>query len=91
MLLKDRIEFLNGISISFTGENAHREMNSVIVNSMEYFTWINPIILGCRSSNMSCLNMCNHIPASRLSNLIHGTRKAKKYRKQVCQLLRIEE
>ncbi len=32
-----------------------------------------------------------HIPASRLSNLIHGTRKAKKYRKQVCQLLRIEE
>lgn len=55
MLLKDRIEFLNGISISFTGENAHREMNSVIVNTMEYFTWINPIILGCRSSNMSCL------------------------------------
>jgi hypothetical protein len=35
MLLKDRIEFLNGISISFTGENAHREMNSVIVNTMD--------------------------------------------------------
>ncbi|VUG03819.1 hypothetical protein PPOLYM_00192 [Paenibacillus polymyxa] len=32
-----------------------------------------------------------HIPASRLSNLIHGTRKAKKYRVQVCQLLGIEE
>ncbi|WP_318626622.1 XRE family transcriptional regulator [Paenibacillus polymyxa] len=31
------------------------------------------------------------IPASRLSNLIHGTRKAKKYREQVCQLLGIEE
>lgn len=32
-----------------------------------------------------------HIPASRLSNLIHGTRKAKKYRVQVSQLLGIEE
>ncbi|MGW9531091.1 XRE family transcriptional regulator [Paenibacillus terrae] len=32
-----------------------------------------------------------HIPASRLSNLIHGTRKAKKYRKQVSELLGIEE
>ncbi|MET3208320.1 UNVERIFIED_CONTAM: putative XRE-type DNA-binding protein [Paenibacillus sp. PvR008] len=32
-----------------------------------------------------------HIPASRLSNLIHGTRKAKRYRKQVSELLGIEE
>jgi antitoxin HigA-1 len=31
------------------------------------------------------------IPASRLSNLIHGTRKAKRYRKQVSELLGIEE
>ncbi|MDQ0049766.1 putative XRE-type DNA-binding protein [Paenibacillus polymyxa] len=32
-----------------------------------------------------------HIPASRLSNLIHGTRKATRYRKQVSELLGIEE
>ncbi|MFC7560797.1 XRE family transcriptional regulator [Paenibacillus farraposensis] len=32
-----------------------------------------------------------HIPPSRLSNLIHGTRKAKKYRKQISELLGIEE
>ncbi|ALP34928.1 XRE family transcriptional regulator [Paenibacillus sp. 28ISP30-2] len=32
-----------------------------------------------------------HIPPSRLSNLIHGTRRAKKHRTQVSQLLGIEE
>lgn len=32
-----------------------------------------------------------HIPPSRLSNLIHGTRKAKKYRKLVSELLGLEE
>ncbi|MBE0341075.1 XRE family transcriptional regulator [Paenibacillus sp. 28ISP30-2] len=32
-----------------------------------------------------------HIPTTRLSNLIHGTRRATRYRKQVSELLGIEE
>jgi hypothetical protein len=31
------------------------------------------------------------IPASLLSNLIHGTRKAKRYRRQVSELLGIQD
>lgn len=32
-----------------------------------------------------------HIPPSRLSHLIHGTRKAKKHRTQVSHFLGVEE
>ncbi|MEK5258857.1 XRE family transcriptional regulator [Paenibacillus sp. FSL L8-0663] len=33
----------------------------------------------------------HNIPPSRLSNLIHGTRKAQRYRKQVAAILNIDD